>query len=130
MFAAAWLAPRCHDLLTSSRQRIDAAFIAEIGRRVLGGRIRPFPLGEGALFGACSEEHARQAVVPFVTPGLVVDSIRSLVLPGQLLLNPPRPRPRRRVLDGDGVFDRVAVDSGPALHEMKVLAGGLKVEFR
>ena len=62
--------------------------------------------------------------------GLLVDPIRLRALPGQILPDRPRPRPRRRILDRDDVVDHVLVDTGPPFDEAQVLARPLPIRFR
>src|SRR5262245_12134454 len=54
------------DCSRRARQRIDTAFVAEIRRRVLRGRVRSLPFGECALLGPRAEQHRRQAEVALV----------------------------------------------------------------
>src|SRR4029450_6421130 len=52
-----------------------------------------------------------------------------LILPGHFLLHSPRFRPRRRILDGDGILDRLGVDAWKALHQAQVLSRRLEAEL-
>ena len=63
-----------------------------------------------------------------------VDAIRLLVLFSQFRLDSPRLRPRRRIVQRDGVLDCRRPGAGEAFDEMQILAGakevGLGVEIR
>src|SRR5437762_12268446 len=63
------------------------------------GRIRAAALGERLVLGARAGEQSDHPVVSLVTPRLLVEPIRLVALPGELLLERPRSRPRRRIVE-------------------------------
>ena len=87
-------------------------------------------LGKGPLHRAIALQETDHSQIALVTPRFVIDPIQLTVLPDQFHLRGPGACPRRRILDRDGVLERVGVTRGPALDEMQVLAGVLKVEIR
>ena len=64
-----------------------------------------------------------------MAPGLLIDSIRGVVLFVVFLLDGPGSRPRRWILDRDGVLDRVRVETCPPFDEMQVFLGSLEVRL-
>src|SRR6266849_1816249 len=92
--------------------------------------IRTSSLRKGKLFDAPSVQQPRQAKVSFDTARLVIDSVRLFVLPGELLLGRPWPRPHRGILNGDLVCERRWPGPRPALDQMQVLPRALKIGFR
>src|SRR5712691_9116099 len=93
-------------------------------------RIRPAALGELFFRHASAPQESHEAVIALMASGLLVDAIRLRALPGQILPDRPRPRPRRRILDRDDVVDHVLVDTGPPFDEAQVLARPLPIRFR
>src|SRR5262245_17414948 len=77
---------RIHVLLCKERR----AGREDVYRRGVG----TLALREGPLDRAGAGEHASQSVVSLMTSRLVVNPIRAIVLPHQLLLHRPRLRPR------------------------------------
>src|SRR4051812_24105011 len=70
-------------------------------------RIDPAPLSEGQVFHPVSMKQPRETVIPFDAARLVVNSVFLVVLPGELLLGRPGPCPYCRILDSDGIFQRI-----------------------
>ena len=87
-------------------------------------------LGKGAIHSAIALQEPDHSKITFVTPRFVIDPIQLTVLPDQYLLRGPGACPRRRILDRDHILEGVCVTTRPALDEMQVLAGILKVEIR
>src|SRR5262245_54214488 len=87
-------------------------------------------LCERAVDSACTLQQSDHSEVAFVTARLVIDPIQLAVLPFQFLLHGPGSRPRRRIVDGDRVLERVGVTARPTLDEMEVLARVLKLQVR
>src|SRR6266436_2545793 len=84
------------------------------GRGIRASSFRELPLCD-----ARPAQQRHQAGIPLVAPRLIVDSIRRIALLFQFLLDGPRSRPRRRVVNGDDILDRVRVETRPAFHEMQ-----------
>src|SRR5712691_10302474 len=129
-------APRDRWSLTSLSQRIRVVSIVgkssgkpSASPEAYAGGIRTLALLEGELVCARARKQRRHAVIALVTAGLVEDPIVALVLFIQFLLDRPRPRPYRRVLDRHGVLDRLLVDARPSFHEMQVLMGSVEVRL-
>src|SRR5947207_7278110 len=93
-------------------------------------RIRPAALGELFIRHASAPQESHEPVIALMASGLLVDPIRLRALPGQVLPDRPRPRPRRRILERDDVVDHGLVDSGPPFDETLVLARTLPVRLR
>ena len=89
------------------------------------GRVGAAPFGKRPVVGARSHELSHQAVVPLVTPGLVIDPVLLVVLFGPLLLDGPWFRPRRRIFQRGDELDRVRAGTGPPLNQMEVLPSAL-----
>src|SRR5437899_7451430 len=94
------------------------------------GRIRTSARRERTLLCARARKQRSHAEVPLVTPGLLIDAICLIALLVQLQLHGPRSGPRCRILDRDGVFERVRIEPCPAFNQMQVFAGSLEVRFR
>src|SRR5262249_39590317 len=73
-------------------------------------------VGGGFFFPARAAQNVAQAVVAFVTRVFVHRPVAS----GHRERNRPRPRPGRRILDGEPVLERVGVDAGEALDQMQI----------
>src|SRR5215470_18911521 len=97
---------------------------------VASSRIRTSSLRKGKLFDASSVHVPREAKVSFDAARLVIDSVRLIVLPGELLLGRPWPSPHGRILDGDLVCKRGGPGPRPALDQVQVLPRALKIGFR
>src|SRR5205823_15052250 len=89
---------------------------------VPGCGIRTPPLRKEEFFQAPSMQQPREAIISFVAARLVIDSVLLVVLPGELLLDGPWPRPNRRIFDRDRVFKRAWPSARPTLDQMQVLA--------
>src|SRR5262249_54466268 len=76
------------------------------------------------------QHQPRMAIVSFDAARLVIYSVFPLVLSGELLLDGPRPRPHRRILDRDGIFERIGAGPHPTLNEVQILTRALKVGLR
>ena len=92
--------------------------------------MRTQALGKRPLHCAIALQEPDHSEIAFMAPRLVIDPIQLAVLPLQFLLRGPGAGPCRRVLDRDRVLERVGVTRRPALDEMQVLAGVLKIEIR
>src|ERR1700732_2761700 len=99
----------------------------EISGVVFCRRVRASSLRKGELFQARRQHHRRVRVVPFDAAGLGINSVFLVALPGELLLDGPRPGPHGRILDGRDVFERGRAAPGPALDQMQVLARPLNI---
>src|SRR5262249_25193805 len=75
-------------------------------------------------------QQRRQAGIPLVAPGLIVNSIRRIALLLQLLLDSPRSGPVRRVVYRDDICDRVQFKTRPPFDEMQIFVRSLKIRFR
>src|SRR5260370_16084007 len=75
-------------------------------------------------------QQTREAEVSFDAARLVINSVRLIVLPGELLLGRPWPSPHGRILDGDLVCKRCSPGPRPALDEVQILPRALKIGFR
>src|SRR6185503_21057119 len=95
--------------------------------RALRGRIGTALFGERAFLITRAGEQRHHPVVALVAPRLLVDAVRFVALLAVFLLDRPRPRPGGRILDRDGVLDRVRVEACPSFDEVQVLLGSLKV---
>src|SRR6185436_8685387 len=102
----------------------------KVRRIVLGRRIRTFPLREREFFDARGMHQPGKTVISFDAARFVINPVRLLVLPGELLLRSPGSRPHRRVVDGDGVFERVRTGACPAFDQMQSLARALVIGLR
>src|SRR5262245_27645262 len=94
---------------------------------VPGCRIRTSSLRKGALFHAPSMNDARETIVSLDAPRLGIKSVVLVALPRELFPDCPWPRPHGRIFDGDFILERARSGTGPALDEMQVLAGALKI---
>src|SRR6516162_787218 len=94
-----------------------------------GCRIGTSSLGKGRLFRADSPQQPRKAVVSFDATWLGINSVVLVALLGELLADGPRPGPHRRVFDGHDIFKRGRPGPRPALGQMQVFAGSLKIRF-
>src|SRR5262245_50491201 len=83
-----------------------------------GGRIGAALFGEGAFLYPRARKQRHHPVVALMTPGLLVNAIGLVALLGVFLLHCPGSRPRRGILDGDGVLDRVRVQTRPPCDQM------------
>nr|AAP58584.1 hypothetical protein [uncultured Acidobacteriota bacterium] len=110
-------------------QRVHATLVAKVGCRVLGRRIRSLSVAEGALLRAGTQQHRRETVVALVAARLVIDAIGLLVLPHQVLLRRPRPRPGGGILHRDRVLDGAGVGPGESLHEVQLVTRSLIAEL-
>src|SRR5262249_28847253 len=72
----------------------------------------------------------RETKVSFDAARLIVNPVRLVALPGELLLGGPGPGPHGRVFDSDLVCERGRPRARPALDQMQVLARTLKVRLR
>src|SRR5258705_4230806 len=117
-----------------SRQRI--AVLTGVGKSqresstpggALPSRIGTLLRDEGALLAARARQQRHHPVVALVAPGLLVDPVRLVALLAVVLLDGPRFRPRRGILDGDRVLDRVRVNACPPFDQVQVLLGTLEV---
>src|SRR5262245_29104682 len=90
-------------------------------------RIGASSFRKGPLLSAPSMQDPRPAIVSFDATGLVGDPILAVALPAELLLDRPRPRPHRGIVDCDDVFKRARPKAGPALHQVQVLARALEI---
>src|SRR5882672_11864704 len=97
---------------------------------VPGCRIGTSPLLKEGLFRAPAMQQPRQAIVSFEAARLVINSVLSIALLGELLFDGPRTRPHRRIFDRDGVFERVRPGPRPTLDQMQILARALKIGLR
>src|SRR5437899_819023 len=95
-----------------------------------GRGIRASSFRELSLCDARPPQQRWQAEIPLVATRLIVNLIRRIALLLQLLLDGPQSRPRRRVVDGDDILDRVRVETRPPFHEMQVFVSSLKIRFR
>src|SRR5262245_1500146 len=86
-------------------------------------RVRPLRLARAA-------QQRDQAVVPFVTPRLIVDAVLGVALLLQLLSGRPRSDPRRRIVDRDDIVDRVRIDARPPLDQMQMFVSALEIRLR
>src|SRR4051812_15873535 len=64
-----------------------------------------------------------------MTPGLVINAIRLLVLPLHFLLDGPRFRPCRRIFHPHCVLECIRVDTSPALDQVQIFTRALEVCF-
>src|SRR6266702_7425736 len=93
-------------------------------------RIRTSSLRKGELFEASSMQQPREAIVSFDAARLIINSVRLVALPGELLLGGPWPCPHCRIFDGHGVFERGWPGARPALDQVQVLARALIIGLR
>src|SRR5580765_2681153 len=82
---------------------------------------------ELALRVARARQQADHPVVPFVAARLGIDAVIRVALPLHVVRHRPRLGPDRRILDCDGVAQRLGVDALPLLHQMQVLVSALIV---
>src|SRR5262245_66655799 len=93
--------------MASLSQRINVILRYLHTRRVIYcGGIGASSLSERFVRGTAAREQTGHAVISFVTPWLVIDPIRLLVLPGVFLLDRPRFGPPRRIVHRCVVPDR------------------------
>ena len=85
------------------------------------------PFRECPLRGARARQQRRKAVVPLVTPRLIVKLIRRVALLLQLLLDGPRSDPRRRIVDRHDILDCVRAKTRPPFNEVQVSVSSLEV---
>src|SRR6188472_124240 len=83
------------------------------------------PCCRSLLVGAGAAEDVSHRVVSLVTG--VFENLSLLVVALQRDANRPRLRERRRIVDGDGVVDRIGVDAREALDETQRLARSSEV---
>src|SRR5207245_9079770 len=93
-------------------------------------RIGTLSLRKGGLGHALSPHQPRGGIVSFDAARLIINSVLLLALLSELLLDRPRPRPHRRILDRDGVFERARPGPRPAFEQMQVLARALIISLR
>src|SRR5262245_16888960 len=74
-------------------------------------------------------QQPRQAEVSFDAARLVINSVLLLALPGELLLDRPRPRPHGRIFYRDNVRKRLWPGARPALDQVQVFARALEIGF-
>src|SRR5262249_52343122 len=89
--------------------------------------IRAASFLERSLHDASAHQYRRQGVIRLMTSRLIIDAVRRVALLLQLLPNGPRSGPRRRIVDGDGVLERVRVEARPPFDEVEVFVRALKV---
>src|SRR5438552_5291035 len=97
---------------------------------VPGCGVRTPSLRKGELFQAPSMQQPRKAIVSFDAARLGINSVLLVVLPDEILLGGPWPRPHRRVFDRYSVFERGWPGARPAFDEVQVLACALKIGLR
>src|SRR3989441_10423482 len=85
---------------------------------------------ERRLLLARAGEQPDHTSVALVASRLMIKTVRLIRLPAQFELDGPRSRPRRRILDRNGVFERLRVGPGPAFDEVQVLPRSLEVRLR
>ena len=78
--------------------------------------MRPGARCVGLLIDSCPFQEGREAVVAFVAPWLIVDSILLVVLPLEFLFHGPRLNPNGWVFNSDLISQRVRACSRPAFH--------------
>src|SRR5258707_8230800 len=71
-----------------------------------------------------------ETIVSFDAARLGIYSVFLVVLPDEILLGRPGPRPHRRILDRYGIFKRVRPRPRPPLDHVKILARPLKIGLR
>src|SRR6266853_5846711 len=93
-------------------------------------RVGTSSLRKGELLHARSTYQPRKGIVSLVAARLVIDSVRLLALPDELLRDRPWLRPHGRIVNRDHVFEGSRPDPRPALDQMQVLARALKIRLR
>src|SRR6266446_10584472 len=94
------------------------------------GRVGASSLRKGELLHARTAYQPRKGIVSLVAARLVIDSVRLLALPDELLRDRPWLRPHGRIVNRDHVFEGSRPDPRPALDQMQVLARALKIRLR
>src|SRR5262249_50883784 len=102
----------------------------KIGRVVRGRGIGTATLRKREIFDPASVEQTGKALIAFDAARLGVESVLSVTLSGEFLLDGPGPGPNGRIFDRDLVGEGHRPRARPALHEMQVLARALVVGFR
>src|ERR1700674_690378 len=92
-------------------------------------RVRTASLQKGEVFRARSQQQRRKGIVSFNATRLVIRFVFLVALFGELLFNGPWPRPHGRIFDCDHVLERGWPGPRPALDEVQVLTGALKIGF-
>src|SRR5260370_35200141 len=75
-------------------------------------------------------QQPRETKVAFEAARLGIQSVLLVALPGELLLDGPRPRPHGRIFDRDLVGEGLWPGACPALDQVQVLARALIVGLR
>src|SRR5260221_8222783 len=104
-------------------------YVYKGGHVIFSCRIGTSSLGEGEVCLPRRKHHRWEGVVSFGATRLVVYSVFLLALSRELLLDGPWACPRSRVFDGDLVFEGVRAGPRPALDQVQVLAGALKISL-
>ena len=92
--------------------------------------MRPCARCVGLLIDSCPFQQGRKAVIAFVAPWLIVDTILLVALLLKFLLHGPRLNPDTWVFNGDLVSQRVRTCSRPAFHQMQVFTRSPEILFR
>src|SRR6266436_1668113 len=116
--------PVAHGLL----QRVRFTLVGRDGAD--GSRIDASSRCEGEIFHAVSMKQPGETKVSFDAARLGIYSVFLVVLPDEILLGSPGPRPHRRILDRYGIFKRVRAGPRPPLDDVKILARPLKIGLR
>src|SRR5258708_23236906 len=121
-----------------SRKRGEGA--ASLHRIILGARnargavscrrVGTSSLRKGELLHARSTYQPRKGIVSLIASRLVINSVRLLALPDELLRDRPWLRPHRRIVTRHHVLEGIRPDAPPALYQMQVLARPLKIRLR
>ncbi len=86
----------------------------------LNSRVGTLSLCKCGFGHALSAHQPRGGIVPFNAARLVINSVLLLVLPAEILLYRPWPRPHGWIFDSDDVFECVRPGARPALQQVQI----------
>src|SRR6202011_1112642 len=99
----------------------------KICRVVFCCRVRTSSLRKGEVFHARSQQQRREGIVSFDATRLVIRFVFLVALFGELLFSGPWPGPHGRIFDRDDVLERGWSSPSPALDQVQILTGALKI---
>src|SRR5258708_7707052 len=101
----------------------------KICRVVFCCRVRASALCKGEVFHARSQQQRREGIVSFDATRFVIRFVFLVALFAELLFDGPWPRPHGGVFDCDDVLERGWPGPRPALDQVHIFTGALKIGF-